>query len=186
MDKGIEIYEAKAGEKVVILDDVRFKGKTREEWDEIEELLKQYVGQHQEILETCDVIYIGKDFPDEFAHGEDKIKLMKSNAKAKANASSAVKQLIQIASNKSFKEDYEKKHGKHAQNGWYRYDTRLAIPIYDNYNEILRYNIYKLRMLVRHDADGKLYLYDFVHAKKEKETSSPLCLTRTVENPFLR
>ena len=36
MDKGIEIYEAKDGEKVVIIDDVRFKGKTREEWDEIE------------------------------------------------------------------------------------------------------------------------------------------------------
>ena len=186
MYKGIEIYEAKDGEKVVILDDVRFKGKTREEWDEIEELLKQYVGQHQEILETCDVIYIGKDFPDEFIHGIDKIKLRGPNLKAKANASLAVKKLIGISTNKSFSIDYDNKHGKAAENGWYRYDTRLAIPVYDNYGKILRHNIYKLRMLVRHDADGKMYLYDFIHTKKEKETSSPLCLTRTVENPFLR
>ena len=116
----------------------------------------------------------------------NKIKLRGPNLKAKANASLAVKKLIEISTNKSFSIDYDNKHGKAAENGWYRYDTRLAIPVYDNYGKILRHNIYKLRMLVRHDADGKMYLYDFIHTKKEKETSSPLCLTRTVENPFLR
>ena len=39
-------------------------------------------------------------------------------------------------------------------------------------NELERYNIYNLRMLVRHDKDGKSYLYDFLRTKKE--TSSPL------------
>lgn len=37
---------------------------------------------------------------------------------------------------------------------------------------IERYNIFSTQMLVRCDADGKLYLYDFVRTKKE--TSKPL------------
>jgi nicotinate phosphoribosyltransferase len=36
----VNIYEEKGGEKIVIIKDVRFKGRTREEWDEVEELLK--------------------------------------------------------------------------------------------------------------------------------------------------
>lgn len=55
--------------------------------------------------------------------------------------------------------------------GWYRYDTRFGIPVYDEEGELLRYNIFKTRMLVRCDKDGKNYLYDFVRTKKE--TSSP-------------
>ncbi len=59
-----------------------------------------------------------------------------------------------------------------AKYGWYRYDTRLALPVYNDYGEIERYNVFRMRMLVRHDEDGKLYLYDFLRTKKE--TSSPL------------
>ena len=93
------------------------------------------------------------------------------NLKAKANAVQAVGELIQIAENKSTSSDYNAKHGKKAKFGWYRYDTRLALPVYGDAGEIERYNIYKLRMLVRHDEDGKMYLYDFLRTKKE--TSSP-------------
>ena len=38
--------------------------------------------------------------------------------------------------------------------------------------EIERYNIFRARMLVRCDANGKLFLYDIVQIKKE--TSTPL------------
>ena len=94
------------------------------------------------------------------------------NLKAKANITQAVGELIQIATNKSCAEDYGKKHGKKAKFGWYRYDTRLALPVYDMDGELMSYNIYKIRMLVRHDEDGKIYLYDFLRTKKEM--SSPL------------
>lgn len=59
-----------------------------------------------------------------------------------------------------------------AKHGWYRYDTRFGIPVYDENGELLRYNIFSMRMLVRCDVDGKLYLYDFIRIKKE--TRSPL------------
>lgn len=92
--------------------------------------------------------------------------------KAKANAVQAVGELIQIATNKSCSQDFGAKHGGKAKYGWYRYDTRLALPVYNDVGELQRYNIYVLRMLVRHDENGKMYLYDFLRTKKE--TSSPL------------
>ncbi len=172
MDKNVNVITEYDGKKVVIISDVRFKGKTKEEWEEVEKYLKEYIGACYEIAETAEKIYIGKEFPDEFAHGKDKTILRGPNAKAKANASQAVSELIQIATNKSNAPDYQSKHKERAKNGWYRYDTRLGLPVYNTQGEIERYNIFKLRMLVRHDADGKLYLYDFLRTKKEM--SSPL------------
>ena len=172
MNKTVTIITEPTGEKFALINDIRFKGKTKEEWKEIEVYLKEYIGKYYEISETAEKIYIGKDFPDEFVHGKDKTVLKGPNLKAKANAAQAVGELIQIAANKSASEDYKGKHGAQAKYGWYRYDTRLALPVYNDTGELQRYNIYKLRMLVRHDEDGKLYLYDFLRTKKE--TSSPL------------
>ena len=39
-------------------------------------------------------------------------------------------------------------------------DVRFALPVYDDKSgEVFRYNVFFARMLVRHDADGKKYLY---------------------------
>ena len=140
MDKNVTIITDPEGKKIVLINDIRFKGKRKEEWKEIEDYLKEYIGEYSEITETAEKIYIGTDFPDEFTHGKDKTILKGSNLKAKY--------------------------------GWYRYDTRLALPVYNDYGEIERYNVFRMRMLVRHDEDRLLYLYDFLRTKKE--TSSPL------------
>lgn len=128
-------------------------------------------GKCYEITKTLEKIYIGTDFPDEFCHSTDKTKLKGANEKAKANISTIVGELVQIATNKTESEDFNKKHKSKAKSGWYRYDTRFGIPAYSEAGELIRYNIFRTRMLVRCDADGKLYLYDFVRTKKE--TSSP-------------
>ena len=174
MGKNINIITDLDGKKIVLINDIRFKGKTREEWDEIEGYLKEYIGDCYEIAETADKIYIGSDFPDEYTHGTDKTKLKGPALKAKANASLVIDKLIEIATNESYAPDYLKKHKDKAKLGWYRYDTRIALPVYNNDSEIIRFNIYSFRMLVRHDADGKKYLYDLLRTKKEKETNSPL------------
>lgn len=172
MSENVTVITEPTGKKFVLINDIRFKGKTREEWKEIEEYLKEYIGKYYEISETAEKIYVGKDFPDEFTHGKDKIVLKGPNLKAKANAAQAVGKLIQIANNKSGSEDFKERHGEKAKFGWYRYDTRLALPIYNTEGELQRYNIYKLRMLVRHDEDGKLYLYNFLRTKKEMSSPS--------------
>lgn len=40
----------------------------RIDWAGVEEYLKKYVGQKYQIDETDDLIYIGSDFPDEYAN----------------------------------------------------------------------------------------------------------------------
>ena len=95
-----------------------------------------------------------------------------ANVKAKANAVQGIPEMIEIATGGNYKVNKEEKHIRNAKFGWYRYDTRFGIPVYDESGEMLRYNIFTARMLVRCDADGKLYLYDFVRTKKE--TRSPL------------
>lgn len=76
--------------------------------------------------------------------------------------------MISIATNKSFAENYAKKHNADAKFGWYRYDTRFAIPVYDDAGELAGYNVFKSRILVRHAKDGKLYLYDILRTKKKR------------------
>lgn len=90
----------------------------------------------------------------------------------KGRSSSAIREMIEIAVNKTFAENYTQKHNTDAKFGWYRYDTRFAIPVYDDAGELVRYNVFKARILVRHAKDGKLYLYDILRTKKE--TSKPL------------
>lgn len=136
------------------------------------ELLKEYIGECYEIAESSEKIYIGKEFPDEFANAKDARGLKGANAKAKANAAQAIKELIQIAENKSEFPDYGDRHGNRAKNGWYRYDVRFGLPVYEENDTLIRYNIFSARMLVRHDADGKMYLYDILRTKKE--ASNPL------------
>jgi len=56
---------------------------------------------------------------------------------------------------------------KDAPNGWYRYDTKFALPVYDSKGDLIRYNVYNAALVVRCDKDNKLYLYDIINIKKE-------------------
>ncbi|MEE1100959.1 MAG: helix-turn-helix transcriptional regulator [Agathobacter sp.] len=157
------------GDRVVVINDLRFKRSKRVDWNTVEAYLKEYIGNCAEILDTNEMVYIGSDFPDEYSHSKDTKVLRGPNEYAKANASIAIKELIQIASNKAFSENHKDKHNSKAKYGWYRYDTRFAIPKYNNDGELAGYNIFKGRLVIRHAQDGKLYLYDILRIKKRNE-----------------
>ncbi len=59
-----DIVEDAEGNKVVIINDLRFKSCSNIDWNTVEQCLKEYVGSCVQILETSDEIYIGKDFPE--------------------------------------------------------------------------------------------------------------------------
>jgi hypothetical protein len=172
MDKNISIVTDLDGSKIACINDICFQSRKGIDWNEVEQSLKEYIGECFEISETSEKIYIGSDFPDEFSHSNDTKALKGANMKAKANLITAIGQLIQIATDKAEYPDYNNKHGAKAKFGWYRYNTRFGIPVYDEDGNLERYNIFSTRMLVRCDEDGKLYLYDLVRTKKE--TSKPL------------
>lgn len=55
--------------------------------------------------------------------------------------------------------------------GWYRYDSRFALPVYGDDGEIERYNVFHASMLIRCASDEKMYLYDIIDIKKETSNS---------------
>lgn len=124
------------------------------------------------IAESGDMVYIGNDFADEFSGSKDTARLKGTLAKAKANAAQGIPRLIENASGERYKENLAEKHAHDAKYGWYRYDSRFALPVYGSDGEVERYNVFRVEMLIRHAEDGKMYLYDLVNIKKE--TSTPL------------
>ena len=135
MDKKISVISDLDGKKIVVISDIRFKGKRNINWEEVEQYLKEYIGDCYEIVEISDQVYIGSDFPGELKGSEDTKRLYGANAKAKANATQGIPMLLQCATNRRWQENFKE-------------------------------------MLIRHAADGNLYLYDMVNIKKE--TSTPL------------
>ena len=135
MDKKISVISDLDGKKIVVISDIRFKGKRNINWEEVEQYLKEYIGNCYEVVETSDQVYIGSDFPGELKGSEDTKRLYGANAKAKANATQGIPMLLQCATNRRWQENFKE-------------------------------------MLIRHAADGNLYLYDMVNIKKE--TSTPL------------
>ena len=62
-------------------------------------------GEFYEIAETSEKIFISTDFPDEYANAENRMTLRGAVAKAKANASQGIPELIQIATNSEYSEN---------------------------------------------------------------------------------
>ena len=142
MQRKVNVVEDLDGKKIVFIHDIRFKGRQAIEWNEVEKYLKQYVGESHIIESTKDMVYIGMDLPE----------------------------IIEIAVNKVHKDNYKGKHNKDAKFGWYRYESRFALPVFDESGEVERYNVFQVILVVRHAEDGKPYLYDIMNIKKETST----------------
>ena len=68
MERNVEVVKDLLGNKVVVIQDIRFKGKRAVRWSDVEKYLKQYVGEAHLIKSTNDLVYIGADLPDEYTH----------------------------------------------------------------------------------------------------------------------
>lgn len=171
--RNVQIITDENDNQIVIINDSKFKGLSRDDWDKIEIYLKGYISDCYEITATSDYVYIGKDFPSEYTSSNSRIALKGARKKAKASASQGIPELIKIAKNPRWEENKEEKHNRDAKYGWYRYDIRFGIPVYDDKTGVLdRYNIFKAILLVKYSEDGNKYLHDITTIKKE--TSSPL------------
>ncbi len=144
-NRNVNIITDADGKKLALINDIRFKGKRQIDWDDVKQYLEGYVGDYYEIEESAERIYIGNELPEEYTESESRKSLMAANAKAKPNAATAIF-------------------------GWYRYDVRFALPVYEE-NVLVRYNIFHARLLINHAENGKKYLYDILAVKKE--TSKP-------------
>lgn len=169
--RNVSVIQDVDGNNIVIINDIRFKGKCSIDWKDVRDYLKEYVGEFYTIAATGDVVYIGSDLPKEYSGSKYTNSIKGTNAKAKANAATGLPEMIEVAVGKYFKENHVDKHRRDAKKGWYRYDSRFALPVYDDKGELERYNVFHASMLVRHSNDGKLYLYDVIDIKKEMSNS---------------
>ena len=69
------------------------------------------------------------------------------------------------------------RHKRDAKNGWYRYDSRFALPVYDDKGELERYNVFHASMPVSYThlkrnnvSERTIYRYKAYYDKlREKE-----------------
>ena len=172
MDRNVTIKENTDGKKVVVINSIRFTGKRSVNWGDVKQYLKIFVGQNYRVEDNDDIIYVGNDLPNEYTGSVYTYKLKGAVAKAKANAVQGLPEMIKIAVGRHFRKNNSEKHCRNAAFGWYRYDSQFALPVYGPNGKIERYNVFHASIIVRHDENGKMYLYDIMDIKKE--TGNPL------------
>lgn len=166
-ERKIHIIEDLDGKKTVLIEDIIFKGRRSVNWNDVEKYLEQYIDDLYYIAETGDEIYIGNELPSEYTGSVYTMNLKGGTAKAKANAAQGIPEMVETATNPTYKNNCKHKHRKDAKYGWYRYDTRFALPVFDEDGDVERYNVFNARILIRHAENGKRYLYDILEIKKE-------------------
>ena len=66
MNRNISVIKDADGNSIVVINDIIFKGRQSIDWDDVKRYLYNYVDDFYRIAESGDLIYIGKDFPDEY------------------------------------------------------------------------------------------------------------------------
>ena len=69
-DRNVSVIRDTNGNNIVVINDIIFRGKQSIRWNDVEEYLSRYVGDFYTIADTSEIIYIGTDLPDEYAHSE--------------------------------------------------------------------------------------------------------------------
>ncbi|WP_197019908.1 hypothetical protein [Pseudobutyrivibrio sp. MD2005] len=142
-NRNVTIVKDSGGKDIVLINDIKFKGKRSINWDDVKKYLKSYIDDSFQIQSTGDWIYIGNDLPNEYNGSEYTLGLKGTNAKAKANATQGIPELITTAQGKHFRENKEDKK-------LYLYDildikkkraTRLSTWLYTTKNPFLSHYI---------------------------------------------
>ena len=156
------------GDNIVVVDKNIIKGvKNKDLKKFVKNELKKNVGSYYTIIQNSKEIYLGKNLSNEYVYSECTKKMKISTLKVKAQASNNIGELIQIATNEGWKENIKPKHSEDAKYGWYRYDTRFAIPKVENNDGVIGYDTYSASLIVKHSSDGKKYLYDMIKIKRD-------------------
>lgn len=157
------------GYRISEVEKIIFLSKQNIPWNDVEQYLKQYIGQTFIVREYQDSISIASDFPDEYTESKYTKRLRGALAKVKANAAQIIDLLIENAVNRRWIENKNDKHKNNASEGWFRYDTYFSISVKGSEEKVERTNQYKATLVVRKTVRG-LFLYDVLDIKKEAST----------------
>lgn len=156
MDNGIEILKDCKGNSIVKINNFIFKGKQNIDWKAVEAYLQRYVGKIVDV--SLERINIEGEFPNEYTGSVYTKKLRGGLAKAKATAAQGIIELLKVAVLKNTMENKKNKHKKRAKYGWKYYETRFALPVYDEQTKQISYNVYRATLVIALSIDGRMYL----------------------------
>ena len=176
------IEQDSTGKDVVVVQEDIFKGREGEKRKKVvTEYLKNHIGDMFTMIENGKNVYLGKDLPNEYNYSRTTKNLGRDRRFVKQKATPGIGEMVEIATNERWESPVHKeKHENDAKYGFYKYDTRFAVR--DRSGE---YEIYDAELVVRHNEDGKLYLYDVQGIKKDTaavrfplEKSQPAMLSK--------
>lgn len=171
-DVKFSIKKDTKGNNVVVIDESIINANTPNIRKAIANEIKTHIGEYYRIAESGYKIYLGKDLPGEYTRSKSAASLEKKLYIDKGKATANIDELIEIATNRSWVANRKEKHNKDAKYGWYKYDTRFAIPVIKD-GKIERYIGYKANLIIRNDTNGKKYLYDMIKIEREHPTLLP-------------
>lgn len=140
------------------------------------------IGKYYKIIESGQKVYIGKDLPGEYTQSVYTRRLNKQIKRVKNQSAQNLGEMIEIATERKWEKNRKLKHSKDAKYGWYNYTTRLAIPKMDSQGNVINFNVYTAKLVIRNDENGKKYLYDIQDIKKENSSRLPAPLIAKVRN----
>ena len=105
MERNITVIKDVDGNNIVFINDIRFKGRQAISWDDVKAYLEEFVEDFYAVAETNDLVYIGKDLPDEYSGSKYTRSLKGTLAKAKANAAQGLPEMVEIAGDKQFSDN---------------------------------------------------------------------------------
>lgn len=163
-----QFVKDKQGKNVVIIEENIFDGMMPNEKPHqyIADFIASEVGKSYKILSSGYKVYIGEDLPGEFTQSKYTQSLKRNRRDrgllyAKNQSAQNFGEVIEIADDGKYESNTKPKHAIDAKYGFYKYRSRFAIKRKDgNATE------YDVELVVRHDADGKRYLYDITDIKK--------------------
>ena len=79
-DRNINIITDADNQKIVLINDIVFKGKRNVDWESVKKYLAGYVGDFYQIEESADIVYIGSELPEEFTESESRKAMMGARA----------------------------------------------------------------------------------------------------------
>ncbi len=143
--------------------------------------IAEHIGDVYTIIESGQRVYIGKDLPGEYTQSKYTKQILRSRPgvlKVKQRSVVGIGEMIEIATNRRWEKTRHTK-SKDAKYGMYRYDTKVAFPVWDSHGNKTGANVYDAELVIRNASDGKKYLYDIVNIKKDN-TNSDWLTQRTI------
>ena len=85
-NRNVSVIKDVDGNNIAMINDIIFKGQRSLDWKDVEQYLKDYVGDFYSIAEDGEIVFIGTNLPSEYSDSLYTKKLKGAAAKAKANA----------------------------------------------------------------------------------------------------